>query len=151
MFKRKNKEPKVNPLQDKAARKIAGFMITAQTKFADRMNKHASKVPVARMKILVILFALSWGGLSFYFIADAVFGPKHPRLTIDGIKLLRHIDQPRREAGESNVDPGTYRQIQAYKKYMDSTQQSIRPGLLDSMNLLEQIYLSQQKNEANEK
>lgn len=45
-----------------------------------------------------------------------------------------------------NVMPADiYEQIQDYKKYMDSIGQPIRPGMLDSMRILEEIYLQQQK------
>ena len=144
LFKKKNKINE-SPLQDKVAKGIAGFFIKVQTKLADRMNKSISGISIKRTKAILILFCLFWGGLSVYFIANAVFGSKQPPIKVDHVKTLQHISQPDEEEIENRVDPETYRQIQEYKKYMDSTRQTIRPGLLDSMIILEQIYLSQQK------
>jgi hypothetical protein len=152
MFKRRrNKESKENLLQDKMAKGIAGFLMKVQAKFADCLNRGISGISIKRMKVLVVLFCLLWGGLSIYFIAKAVYGPKQSEVKVDKIKLLQHINQQGEREVENRVNPDTYRQIQEYKRYMDSARQAIRPGLLDSMNVLEQIYLSQQKNDANEK
>ena len=132
-------------LQDKVAKRIAGFGIKVQTKFADGMNKIISGVSTGRMKVLLVIFCLFWGGLSVYFIGHAVFGSKQPAIRVDRVHIPQHINKPLDEEIENTVDEETYQQIQDYKKYMDSTHQVIRAGLLDSMNVLEQIYLSQQK------
>lgn len=115
------------------------------------MNKRISGISGKRMKIILLAFCLFWGGLSVYFIAHAVFGSKQPAIKVDEVRIPRHINKSGDEEIESRVDGDIYQKIQAYKKYMDSTHQEIRFGLLDSMNVLEQIYLSQQKKEANEK
>ena len=151
MFKKNRNKVKENPVQDRVAGKIAGFGIKVQTKFADSMNKNISGISTRRMKVLLFIFCLFWGGLSFYFIAHAVFGSQQPKIKVDRVNIPQHINKPVDEETENRVDVETYQQIQDYKKYMDSTHQLIRPGLLDSMNVLEQIYLSQQKKEANEK
>lgn len=150
LFKRKNKVNEY-PLQDKVAKGIAGFFIKVQIKFADSMNKRVSGISIKRMKFFLTLFCLFWGGLSVYFMANAVFGSKQPAIKVDQVKVLQHVNPHDDVEIKNQVDFETYLQIQDYKKYMDSTDQEIRPGLLDSMKVLEQIYLSQQKKEANEK
>jgi hypothetical protein len=130
--KKKNRE---HPLADKAANKIAAAIITVQTKTSNAVNKQLNKLPVKRLKILLLLFCLSWGSLSIYFM---VFDRK-PKLRIDKIRTVR---QPS-ENQIYKVDTEIIEQIHAYKKYMDSLGESIRPTLLDSMNVLEEIYLQQ--------
>jgi hypothetical protein len=152
MFKgKKNKISKENPAHDKLAAKVASFIIKVQTNFSNFMNKRLSGLPAKKLKTILFLFCLFWGGLSGYFIAHAVFGSKQPSIKVDHVKVLQHINQPDDPQVEGEVDEDTYQQIQEYKKYMDSIHQAIRPGLLDSMQVLEQIYLQNKKNEANEK
>ena len=138
-------------LHDKTANKISSALLKVQTKTSNAMNKRIAGISGKRMTIILWVFCLFWGGLSIYFIVDGVFGSKQPAIKVDRINVPRHINRAEDEQTESRVDEETFRQIQTYKKYMDSTHQLIRPGLLDSINVLEQIYLSQQKNEANEK
>ena len=145
MFKKKNKEQNENHARDKVAGKIATFFMKVQTKFSNFMNKKVSHLSLTKMKILLTLFCLSWGGLSIYFIVNAVFDSKQISIKIDRINIPIPIERPDDRLSEDHVDEETFLQIQDYKKYMDSTHQPIRPGLLDSMNVLEQIYLSQQK------
>lgn len=145
------KKQNENLWKDKAANKISSTLLKVQTKTSNAMNKRISGISGKRMKIILIVFCLFWGGLSFYFIAHAIFGSKQPVIKVDQVRIPQHINKSGDEETEGRVDGDTYQKIQAYKKYMDSTQQEIRSGLLDSMNVLEQIYLSQQKKEANEK
>jgi hypothetical protein len=136
---------------DKVAGKIAGWIIKCQTKVSDFMNKRLSKLSIKRTKVLLVVFCLFWGGLSIYFIVYAVLNKKPHTLKVDPLNLPQHFINDENSEREDRVGTDTYKKIQEYKKYMDSIHQTIRPGLLDSMNMLEQIYLSQQKKEAYEK
>ena len=134
MFKKKkNRE---HPLADKAANKIAAAILTVQTKTSNAVNNKINKVPVKQLKFFLFLFCLSWGSLSMYFI---VFDRK-TKIKIDKVRTVR---QPS-ENQSYKVDSEIIEQIHAYKRYMDSLGEPVRPSLLDSMNVLEEIY-SQQK------
>jgi hypothetical protein len=133
MRKRKDRE---HPLAEKAAGKIAAAIIKVQTKTSNAVNNKLNKMSVKRLKIFLLLFCLSWGSLSVYLI---VFDRK-PKIRIDKIRMVR---QPS-ENQIHKVDTEIIEQIHAYKRYMDSLGEPIRPSLLDSMNILEEIY-SQQK------
>ena len=98
-----------------------------------------------------MIFCLFWGGLSGYYLFTAILKPGQSSLKIESINVPRHINQGANEETEYQVDQETYQKVQEYKKYMDSTHQQIEPGLLDSINMLEQIYLSQTNNEEYEK
>jgi hypothetical protein len=59
--------------------------------------------------------------------------------------MPQHFDRSADEVMEHDMPEDIYRQIQEYRHYMDSTGQSIRPGLQDSMGMIEDMYLQQQK------
>jgi hypothetical protein len=46
---------------------------------------------------------------------------------------------------ENPVPDEMYQNIQEYKRYMDSLGEPIRPSLLDSIKILEEIYSQQKK------
>lgn len=109
------------------------------------MNKKVSRVSPQKIKVGLIIFCLFWGGLSIYFIGHSIFGKNEPVIKTNPMIIPKHIPQSIDEKTDSMINWETYSQIKAFKKYMDSTGQVTPPGLLDSMNVLEQIYLSQQK------
>jgi hypothetical protein len=133
MFKkRRNKE---HPVAEKAANKIAAAIIRVQTKVSIAVSNQLNKMPVKRLKFFLLLFCVSWGTLSIYFI---VFDRK-PKIQVEKIKM---VHQPT-DIESRPVDSGIIEQIHAYKHYMDSIGEPVRATLLDSMNLLEEIYLQQ--------
>ncbi len=137
-----------SPWTDKAAGKIARLGLRAQEKFASVMNKLFATASSAKLKIIVIVFCAGWGGLSLYFIAAAVFGDDtvQNNYRVDAIKRPLVIAPAEEELNGPMVDAHTYEQIQAFKQsaIYDSTIRA-RPGLADSILLLEQIYQSQNK------
>lgn len=145
---RKHKEAKQpgGNWTDKAAGKIAGAGIKLQVKFAKAMNKQVSKVPQQKLKTILVVFCLLSGGFSIYLAAHAVFGPKTKQVPVkvEQMHIPQHYNRSGSEVNETGnyVDGTLYREIQEYKHYMDSLGQPIRPGLLDSIKILEQIYHS---------
>lgn len=146
MFRRKKKTtPTHHPLQDKVAGKIAGGFIWLQTRFASVMNKKFASMPVPKTKLVLFLFTLISGGLSLYFFIHALVSTPHSPLKIDPIRVPTHFDQTGDEVMDGVLPEEIYQQIQSYRRYMDSLGAPIRPGMADSMRLLEEIYLQQQK------
>lgn len=158
MFDRKrSKEQKENRLQDKVAGRIAGAGIKLQTKFADLMNKTFSGMNTNKLKTLLIIFCLGCGGYSIYLVANAIFSSNilQPSFQIDQVDVPKHFDKAGDEIvqPENYVDEETYRKIQGFKQYMDSLRINksklydsliiARPGLMDSVLMLEQIYHQQ--------
>ncbi len=140
MFKRKKKVVAENVLQDKVASKIAHGLILIQTKVSDRMNK------IKNLKAVLIGFCVLSAGLSIYFFVDALVSKPKATFKIDQVMVPKHFDKSGDEIMESEMPEDIYLQIQDYKKYKDSLGFMIRPGLLDSIKLLEEIYLQQHKN-----
>src|SRR5207249_3540479 len=152
MFRRKiNKELRENPVKDKVAKGIAGFIIKVQTKFADVMNRNFSGISTRRMKIFLFFFCLVSGGLSLYYIANAVFShdKRNSSFKIDHVEVPKHYDKTADELTQPQiiVDEETMQNIRAFKQYMDTLKinagkqyDSImitRPGLMDSITMLE--------------
>lgn len=137
-----------NAWTDKAAAKIAGAGIRLQGKFSLKMNKLFSGLPSNRLKVFLFCFCLGWGGLSVYFVVAAIFreDKSQPSYKVGAIKRPVIANPAEEELSGPLVDEATYEQIQAFKKsnLYDSTIRA-RPGLVDSILLLEQIYQSQNK------
>ena len=162
LFKKKKKElqsEEKTTMSDKVAGKIAGVGIKAQRLFAEKMNKLFMKTDYKRLKLILISFCFSAGGYSIYLIADSVFSPerKQKSFEIQQMDIPKHFNKTGDETlmPEATIDEQTYLQIQDFRKYMDSLKLNrtkeydsilqARPGLMDSVQVLEQIYLSQKQ------
>jgi len=126
---------------DKAATKIASIFLTLQARFARFMNKLVAVMPRNKLKALVIVFSLLAGGFSLYLIASAVLLKSKTGIKINPIAAPKYFDKTGEELNKLIVDEETYQQIQAFKQssVYDSTIKA-RPGLLDSLQLLEDMY-----------
>ncbi len=124
--------------KDKVAGKIAGFIIGIQTKISDKMNRFKY------LKLVLVFFCVLSAVLSGYFLVDAFVSKPKAKIKVDRIRSPRPIEGPSEEMFDERIPDEIYYQIQSYKRYMDSTGEMIRPGLADSMRILEEIYLQQQ-------
>ncbi|MBL7738140.1 MAG: hypothetical protein JNK14_02900 [Chitinophagaceae bacterium] len=162
LFKKKKKElqsEENTTMSDKVAGKIAGVGIKAQRLFAERMNKLFMKTDYKRLKLILIFFCVSAGGYSIYLIANSVFSAerKQKSFEIQQMDIPKHFNKTGDETvmPEAIIDEQTYLQIQDFRKHMDSLKLNrtteydsilqARPGLMDSVQVLEQIYLSQKQ------
>ncbi|MGN9390548.1 hypothetical protein ACTMSB_16165, partial [Enterococcus faecalis] len=108
---------------------------------------------------ILIFFCVSAGGYSIYLIVNSVFSPERNQkaLEIQQMDIPKHFNKTGDETvmPEATIDEQTYLQIQDFRKYMDSLKLNrtneydsilqARPGLMDSVQVLEQIYLSQKQ------
>lgn len=162
LVKKKKKEVQSDDkttVSDKVAGKIAGVGIKAQQLFAENMNRIFMKTDFKRLKLMLIFFCVSAGGYSLYLIANSVFSPerKQNAFEIQQMDIPKHFNKSGDETvmPEATIDEQTYLQIQDFRKYMDSLKLNrtneydsilqARPGLMDSVQVLEQIYLSQKQ------
>lgn len=127
-----------NTIHDKVAGKIAATLLGVQTRISNRMNRLKS------LKWLLILFCMLSGSLSIYFIAEAILLVPKKELQIDRVRIPQHINQPADTVKRPPIPADIMRELQDYKRYMDSMGEPIRPGLLDSIRILEEIYSEQQ-------
>jgi hypothetical protein len=160
LYKRKQKDKGIRDritVSDKVAGKIAGLGIKIQQLFAERMNRIFMKTDFKRLKLILVLFCISAGGYSIYLIANSVISPdrKQNSFEVQKMDVPKHFNKTGDEnlIPEAYVDEETYQQIKLFRNYMDSLKQKrrneydsilqARPGLMDSVQMLEQIYLSQ--------
>ena len=162
LFKKKKSElllEEKTAMSDKVAGKIAGIGIKAQQLFAEKMNRTFMKTDFKRLKLVLIVFCITAGGYSIYLIANSVFSPerKQKAFEIQQMDIPKHFNKTGDETvmPEATIDEQTYLQIEVFRKYMDSLKLNstneydsilqARPGLMDSVQVLEQIYLSQKQ------
>lgn len=162
LFKKKKKEVQSDDkatMSDKVAGTIAGVGIKAQQLFAEKMNRIFMKTDFKRLKLILIVFCISAGGYSMYLIVNSVFSPqrKEKDFEVQQMDIPKHFNKTGDETvmPDATVDEQTYLQIQDFRKYMDSLKLNrineydsilqARPGLMDSVQVLEQIYLSQKQ------
>ena len=161
LFRKRNRKANEHPLKDKAARGIAKFLLRMQAKFSEFMNANTKNIPAKRLKIFLVAFCLFGGGFSIYLIAEAIFkeDKQQPPIKIDKVNVPKYYDQSGTDEmqTEQYVDEETFKGIQAFERYMDSLQQTqsgrklhdsiliTRPGLMDSIRMLKEIYNSQIK------
>ncbi|HNU47254.1 MAG TPA: hypothetical protein PKM40_00385 [Bacteroidia bacterium] len=159
LFKKRKKKESENGVSDKVAGKIAGFGIAIQTRFATTMNKLFEKMNHKRLKIWLALFCIICGGYSIYLLSNAIISPtaNQQSIKIDPVKIPRHYDNTGDGilSSDNVVDEETFQKIQAFKSYMDSLKfagnkeydsiLTARPYLMDTLQMLEQIYYSQKQ------
>ncbi|MBN8718722.1 MAG: hypothetical protein J0H85_04700 [Sediminibacterium magnilacihabitans] len=162
LYKRKQKDKETGnkiTVSDKVAGKIAGFGIKLQQLFAEKMNRVFMKTDFKRLKLILILFCISAGGYSIYLVANSIISPDNSQkdFEIQQMDVPKHFNKTGDEelAPEAYVDEETWLQIKQFRNYMDSLKQKARneydsilqarPGLMDSVQMLEQIYLSQKQ------
>lgn len=125
--------------KEKIAGKIANAILKVQAKAADRMNAFRY------LKLFLIVFCITAGSLSIYFFVDAIITKPKSRIKIDRIRSPRPAYETPQEMYDEKIPEEVYRNIQEYRRYMDSTGQMISPGLADSIRMLEEMYLQQLK------
>ena len=156
LFRKKKDKAHSHQVKEKAAKGIASFLLKTQSKFADIMNNKTKNIPSKRMKVILVVFCLLGGGFSLYLIGEAVLKPdrEQPAIKIDAVSVSKHYDRSGDEQLRSDqyIDNETYQQIEAFEEYMDSLQRTAtgiktrdsilqtRPGLMDSITMLKEIY-----------
>lgn len=124
--------------KDKVAQKIAGGILHFQNAFSNRMNK------LKCLKLILICFCVVSGSLSIYFLVDAIVTKPKPKIKIDHIRTPQPMYESSEELYDERIPNEIYYGIREYRRYMDSIGEAIRPGLADSIRILEEMYLQQQ-------
>lgn len=157
--KKNHSSIKENAAQERLASSIVSACIRFQQRWADFMQHHTERLSRNGKLIILSLFCLTAGSLSIYFIATSMMSRKAPSFTVTHLKKPLSADK----SGDENtkalliVSKDEYEKIQRFRFYMDSLARSPsgkrlydsilsqRPGLMDSILLIENIYQSQIK------
>lgn len=151
LFKRKNKAD--TPVHQ-VWQKINAAIAVRQRKWADLLQRKTRGYSRRTLTLLLILFCLVFGGSSVYTIWQTLHS-KDTKLPIYPITVPQHIgntlDDSLRKKDNWTGSP-EYARIQRFKNYMDTLSKSrtgkatydsilkARPGLMDSIRMIEKIF-----------
>ena|SRR5579871_179296 len=114
-------------------------------RYAERMNSHAARFSVKQQKIGLIVFCLLFSIISTSILIET-FSEKQDKEKIFEV----HLDTPL-HIGKNLSMPAPviskedFERIEKFKAGIDSAQLKVRPHLMDSIKLFEQLYQSQTK------
>jgi hypothetical protein len=136
-----------------AAQKIAGAILSVQKRFADGMMKLSVKWKVKQQWIFLYLVCLVFGSLSVVAIIQP-FRNKSNISKPSSIHLPKLLPQPEEKI---LITDNEILKVHAFKQKLDSLGKTKegkikvdrfftgRPGLFDSLEMVEQLYYSQKK------
>ena len=148
-----------NTTHERIARSVVVKFLRIQLGWAMFMQRHTERLSHKWKVIMLLIFCLCSGGFSLLFIARSFSGPAAISYKLSQFKTPQHIGKSGDEKTKSiaAVTQAEYEKIQHFKKFMDSLARNPsgkkiyadilndRPGLMDSIILIENIYHSQIK------
>jgi hypothetical protein len=139
LFKRK--EGQVN-IPDKAATGIANGILKSQRWFANTLESLTNKWKQKQQWIFLYTVCLLFGGLSIATIVNSFKVPENAKaLMPKSISVPKNIYK---EAKPFLITKNEFQKVQEYKRTHPNLIKE-RPGLFDSLVLIEQSYYSQKK------
>ncbi len=156
--KKKEKTAIHNGHQDRIAKRMVITCICLQQRWAVFMQHYSERLSTQWKAIILSIFCLCTGGFSFLLIARSLTSNNIVSFNVTQFKSA----PPLKMGDELNKPPAIitkeeFKKIEHFKKYIDSLAGSpagkklydsiliSRPGLIDSIILLENIYQSQIK------
>ena len=142
-------------LKDRVASRIAGILLSIQFRFAVFMGLKTSTMSTNAKWLWLLVFCLVFGGFSI----SALFGTfrqNQKAMKPSQLSVPKH-ERIVPEVYEEPVTEKDIERINGFKKYLDSMRLSsngkiwydsilrTRPGLMDSIRTIEEIYCSQSK------
>lgn len=153
---RKNIIQTKSVLNDKAAVWIANGILKIQEKFAKGLAKISNSWKTKQQWIFLYLVCLVFGGLSILAITKP-FNKKAQNILSKPAAIKTPKNIPNHELPSVIITDNEIRQVHAFKHSLDSLSAttegkikvnkllSQRPGLLDSLEMVEQLYYLQKK------
>lgn len=141
-MKRLNIDDKRHELSDKAAKGIANGIIKSQNAFAKYMYSITKNWNQKQQWIFLYLVCLCFGGLSIWALSNSFLNKQSNKVIIP-----KSISVPKNIHQQSNVFMITekeFQKVQEYKRTFPNLEKE-KPGLFDSLTLVEQTYYSQKK------
>ena len=159
MFKRKEKR---EPVSEKAAGIIARTILAIQRGFAEWMGRRTASLGRGGKIGLLVIVCVVFGGLSVASLVKVFTGPgESESWKPSAVRVPGYYDKTRDASANevAIVSPSAYMKMRAFRRYMDSLKgtatgkleyekiMKARPGLMDSVRFLEELYHSQQNGE----
>jgi hypothetical protein len=141
-MKTMNRQINKEALTDKAANGIAKGILKTQSGFEKYMRSLSKNWKGKQQWIFLYSVCLVFGGLSIIAIVNP-FRVKNTnsRIIPKSIAVPKSIDQHRNGFA---ITENEFKQVQEYKAKHPNLQKE-RPGLFDSLSLIEEVYYSQKK------
>lgn len=152
------KNPVEPSVQDRVAKAIAGLLLSAQSRFSNFMNERTKKLNLRTQRLFLFLFCLIFGGFSLYAFVGAF---RNSEMSADSLKpdqvIMPKYYPEKSQSKDPLVSEMDMIRISRFKTYMDSLSRStkgihiydsiiqVRPGLMDSIQVMEELYYSQSK------
>lgn len=154
LFKRRKRKVPITPL----FRELSAFVEKKQRKYADWLSRKTEKYSRQRKTIMLVLFCSVgsaywiWSIVKTFQINEITFGIKGISIPAYSVPENKSLHTPQL------ITDKEYAGIQRFKSHIDSLKKSDRgqvifdsiifkrPQLMDSILIIESIYLSQQKN-----
>lgn len=145
-----------NPRTDRIARHLAAFLDTAQARWAGCMARWTAPLSKRALQFAVVLFCALSGGASLLAIRDAFLQKGPPLVKPATLTVPKYYRQPG-PALTPLLTPGDRQHISRFRALLDSLYRSVegraiydsiireRPGLLDSLRRMEDVYYSPSK------
>lgn len=151
------KEPDEN-LSKSMSSGIKEYVANKEEKLAGYLNRRLNRLTVKGQLYFLFAFCTLFGGVSLYLILNTFWGTGPSASSIQPKSII----VPLHKTGEENIFPGLLvteediKELRAFKSFMDSLRLSAqgkpiydsiltnRPGLMDTVSMLEQLYLLQQ-------
>jgi hypothetical protein len=148
-------------LAGRASAGINKYVIERQTKLARFLNQKTETLSTGGKKLVLVAVCLVFGGLSLYVIVSTLGRPSKIDESIKpkAISVPEHASRTGEESLYPHIVVSAQEmwQVSSFKRYMDSLKSSLdgrplydsilkaRPNLLDTIAMLEELYLLQQK------
>lgn len=157
--KKKTETTETGESNDRVLSQIANACLRLQNCWAQWMGRRTKHLSRRALILLLIVFIVLAGGYSIFLIGQSFSGNQAISFSVTPIKKPGHVLQ----TGEATTQPDMivnktdYQGIIRFRGYMDSLTRSpagkamydsivlSRPGLLDSIRFIEEIYQSQTK------
>ena len=144
---------------DKIAQAWANKCIRAQYKLASFVQAKSEKLSIGTKRLIVIAFCLISFSSSAYLIIEGFFGNDRVNLSTTAIRVPEQVTHNKHGITPLNsISKNEVEKIKKLRVYIDSlatsnTGRSIydsirmnRPGLIDSLTIIENIFKSQSSN-----
>ena len=161
LFRKKNKIEPAGPdeTHDRILRQMVDACLLLQARWARWMGRRTEHLSRKTLLLLLLVFIFIAGGYSIYLIGQSFSGNQTNTFSVTPIKKPGHILQTGDAASQQDIiiSKTDYQRIIRFRGYMDSLARSpagkavydsillTRPGLPDSIRLIEKIYQSQTK------
>ena len=144
LFRKHNPETKTSTT-DKAAGWIANAILKLQGKFADKLDMASASWKRKQQWIFLYMICVVFGGLSTVCVIQSFDKSKKGLSKPAAIKVPRNIYKER----SVKITENEFKKVQAFKRSLDSASKKKlleeRPGLMDSLEMVEQLYYSQKR------